>query len=162
MKRWIRVSIILVIAICSVGAGMVATTRALAFPGGPTTWQVTCQVFFSDGPNQGKTEPVSFQLSSDGGFIASSSDYAGGVSRSGTWSFADAALDTVNFTFSAQLATIPGATLTVTATIPNTTTTAVGTSEGAIVDNSGAVLVVTHTTTTCPDFLPPCGLDNCS
>ena len=164
MKQWMRVSITLGVALCAVGVGLGASIRAWALP--PPTVSEQCQVHFLDGPQQGNTDPVTFRLATNSGGLltgqplsgpltASSSQYIGGVSESGSWSYTDTTDETINFTFSAQLAAIPGATLTVITTIPASTTTVVGTSQGTIVDSSGNVLGVAHTTTTCPGFQPP-------
>ncbi|MGH7868586.1 MAG: hypothetical protein ACREP9_13405 [Candidatus Dormibacteraceae bacterium] len=159
-----RVSIILGVALCAVGVGLGASIRAWAFPSPTVSEQ--CQVLFLDGPQQGNTEPVTFRLVTDsgglqtgqplsGGLTASSSQYIGGVSEPGGWSYTDTTEKTINFTFSAQLAMIPGATLTVITTIPVGMTTVVGTSQGTIVNSNGDVLGVAHTTTTCPGFQQP-------
>src|SRR5581483_12345514 len=149
-----RVSIILVIAICTLTAGSVATTRtrAATLPGQQIMIN-NCKVHFSDGPNAGKTEFVSFKLLSSGTLVAYANTYVGGQSTSGSWSNGG---NTVDFAFTASLAAISGSTLTVTIAFPAFTDIdpIVGTSEGTIVGSNGKVLVVTHTTTTCPAFTP--------
>ena len=156
MKQWMRVFVILVIAICALTAGIVATNRARADVLPPTT-TVSCQVAFSDGPNQGKTEPVAFEVRANDWMEALSKDYVGGVSESGSWT---QGTKNVTFTFSSQLAVAPGGTLKVNITFPPFgTNPMVGLGVGTIVGSNGTVLVVTHTTTTCPAFSPPaCGL----
>lgn len=152
MKPWMRMSLLLVLVLCAGGAGLVGPTHALAAIEGT---QVTCQVHFLDGPNQGQTEPVTFNLALGGLFTADSSDYVGGASQSGSWSYTNANDTTVFFTFKAQLVSPPSTTLTVITTISVSMTTVVGTSQGTITDRSGHVLGVAHTTTTCPQFTPP-------
>lgn len=158
MKQWMRVFMTLVLAICAVVVGsMVAVPKARA-ASTQEMW-VNCQVYFSDGPNQGKTESVSFLTKSSGELTAYSSDYVGGQSNPGSW-FTNGT-DTRGFTFSAALAVPPGpgATLTVNATFTINTYPVVASSVGTIVDSNGNVLVVTHTTTTCPYFIP--GTSDC-
>lgn len=156
MKQWTHVFVILVIVVCALIAGMVATTHARANVLPPTT-TVNCQVAFSDGPNQGKTEPVTFEVRVNDWMEALSNDYVGGVSESGSWI---QGANNVTFTFSSQLAVVPGGTLKVNITFPPFgTNPMVGPGVGTITDSNGTVLVVTHTTTTCPAFSPPaCGL----
>jgi hypothetical protein len=158
MKQWMRVLAALLLAACSmIVSSIVATPRAQA-TGTQEMW-VNCSVYFSDGPNQGNTEPASFLTTSSGGLTAYGSTYVGGKSNPGTWS--SNGTNTTGFTFSTPLTTPPNTTLTVNATFTDNTypVSAVGT--GTIVDNStGATLVVTHTTTTCPYFIP--GTTGCS
>ena len=165
MKQWMRVSIPFVLAICAVAAGLVVTPHARAdgTPPGIEILEVSCQVYFYDGPNMGNTEPVTFETTraftssgaaSSGNLMASANEYINGWSESGSWWLSGSGNSTGNFTFTAQLAVAPGGTLTVTATFPAAATPVAAASVGTIVDSSGTVLVVTHTSTTCPILIP--------
>jgi xyloglucan-specific exo-beta-1,4-glucanase len=157
MKQWRRVlTALLLAACCMIVSSIVATPRAQA-AGTQEMW-VNCSVFFSDGPNQGDTEPVSFLTTSNGGLTAYGSTYVGGQSEPGAW-FSNGT-NTTGFTFSAALTTPPDTTLTVNATFTDNTYPVSAAGTGTIVDSTGATLVVTHTTTTCPYFLP--GTSGCS
>lgn len=148
MKQWMRVLIALgLAAFLAIAGSIVATPSAHAST--QEMW-VNCQTYFTDGPNAGKTEPVSFLISSGGGMTAYSSDYT--APAPGTW-FVNGTT-TIGYTFSAHLSVIPNATLTVNHTFTTNTYPVVSTGTGTVVDGSGTLLFVTHTQTTCAYFLP--------
>lgn len=150
------ISLVLVVAIGVFGVGIGAPTPAQA-QAGPPWVTAACQVSFLDGPKQGSTEADTFKIWQDGTLASVSNDYVGGVSTSGSWWYTDSTDTTIDYTFSASLAVPPGpgATLTVTATTAVSTTPVVATSQGTITNSNGTVLVVTHTTATCPYFFAP-------
>ena len=147
MKQGVRMLAALVLAACSlIVSSIVAAPTAKATS--QSLW-VNCSVYFTNGPLQGTTEPVSFLLTSGGGLTTYSSDYTS--PGQGSWSSNGT---TTSYSFTAPLAAPSGATLSASQSFTNNTSPLVWTGAGNVSDSNGTLLFTSQAQTTCPYWIP--------
>jgi hypothetical protein len=152
MKQWMRVLVALILAACTlVVSGIIATPLAKA--ASQSLW-VNCSVYFENGPLTGTTEPVSFLLTSGGGLTTYSSSYSS--PGTGSWSSSGT---TTSYSFTANLNSPAGATLSASQSFTNNTSPLVWTGTGNVY-SSGTLLFSSTTQTTCAYWTP--GTTGCS